>query len=47
MQALKPQFQQARADYKQKLDAILTPEQRTKLDQFRAERKEHRRWGEG
>jgi Spy/CpxP family protein refolding chaperone len=47
MQTLKPQLQQARADYKQKLDAILTPEQRTKLDQMQAERKEHRRGGEG
>lgn len=45
MEALKPRLQEARADYKQKLDAILTPEQRTKLDQMRAERKEHRRGG--
>ncbi len=47
MQTLKPRLQEARADYKQKLDAILTPEQRTKLDQMRAEHKEQRRGGEG
>ena len=47
MQALKPRLQEARADFKQKLDAILTPEQRTKLDQMRAEHKEQRRGGEG
>jgi periplasmic protein CpxP/Spy len=47
MEALRPRLQEARADYKQKMDAILTPEQRTKLDQMRAERKENRRGGEG
>jgi periplasmic protein CpxP/Spy len=47
MEALRPRLQEARADYKQKMDAILTPEQRTKLDQMRAERKEHSRGGEG
>jgi Spy/CpxP family protein refolding chaperone len=47
MQALKPKLQQARADYKKQLDAILTPEQRTKLDQMRAEYKGKRWGGEG
>jgi protein CpxP len=42
MQALKPKLQQARADSEQKLYAILTPEQRTKFDQLKAERKEKR-----
>ena len=42
MEALKPKLQQARADSEQKLYAILTPEQRTKFDQLKAERKEKR-----
>jgi periplasmic protein CpxP/Spy len=42
MEALKPRLQQARADSEQKLYAILTPEQRTKFDQLKAERKEKR-----
>jgi periplasmic protein CpxP/Spy len=42
MQALKPKLQQARADSEQKLYAILTPEQRTKFEQLKAERKEKR-----
>jgi Spy/CpxP family protein refolding chaperone len=46
MQALKPRLQEARANYKKQLDAILTPEQRTQLDQMRAEYKGKRRGGE-
>ncbi len=42
MQALKPKLQQARADSEQRLYAILTPEQRTKFEQLKAERKEKR-----
>ncbi len=42
MQALKPRLQQARAESEQKLFAILTPEQRTKFEQLKAERKENR-----